>query len=286
MIHQDRLQRDRATRSQQAVECGEVRRPVLLAHGLDHLHADDRVELTLHRPVVLQPQLDPIAETGVGHPLRREVELLAGQGHAGDQCTPARGRDRECAPTGADLEQPGALGHSGQVEDPVDLATLGRLQTLSAVRRLSVEHRAAVAHRRVEESGEELVAQVVVRTDVGACAGERVAQPAGNALVHETAQPGQRAGQQRGEPGGERRQQLTEIGALGNGPVAGRVGLTQTDLRVAPEPVEERDGPDDPQGRIVRAAATPDGAVRVERPYRHARQDPVHQGPGEPGPGT
>ena len=93
--------------------------------------------------------------------------------------------------------------------------------------------------------------------DVG-CASRRGCSRglAGTRLSTRTRQPLQRRRDQGGQPRGEGRQQVGQVGAGPGPPVPGHVGLTESDLRVPAEPGEERGGADDLElGRRRRAAA-------------------------------
>ena len=108
MRHRDRLEADLASRREQPVESGEVRRPVRLPDRLDHLDADDRVERTLDLAVVLQAQVHPVGEPGRRDPLgspapAARVEMVT-RGHLRASL---RGPDGERPPAGADLQHAG-----------------------------------------------------------------------------------------------------------------------------------------------------------------------------------
>src|SRR3954463_3359127 len=82
----DRLQPDPAARCEQLVERREVGRPVGLPDGLDHLARHDRVVLPRRVAVVLEPDVDEVADAGVVGPLPRQGPLLGRQrqrGHPG-----------------------------------------------------------------------------------------------------------------------------------------------------------------------------------------------------------
>ncbi len=84
----DALQHDGAARLEQAAEPVEIDRPPGLAHGLQHLDRDDAVELPLTQPVVLQPELGAIRQTGRFQPRRRVGVLRGRQCQAGGMDAP------------------------------------------------------------------------------------------------------------------------------------------------------------------------------------------------------
>lgn len=226
VVHEDGLDDGGSVGRQQPVDGLEVGRPELLAHRLDHLDAHDSVELPRHLSVVLELHVDPVGQPQRGDPFLREGLLLPGQRDRRDKGAAGRRADRQLAPTGADFEQPGACGDTGRVEGGIDLATLGRGQILLAPRsRRLVEQCAAVGHRLVEEAREQVVAEVVVRRDVGARPFRGVAVVMRDGPLHDPAKGEDRPGQQPFDPGGKRREQVTQIGPVSRLPVAGHVGL-------------------------------------------------------------
>ena len=82
----------------------------------------------------------------------------------------ARRVDRHPAPAGADLQQVVVGAEVEALADPVELRQLRLLEARVRAREVG----ARVHHRRIEEGGEEVVAEVVVGADVGAGAGAGV----------------------------------------------------------------------------------------------------------------
>ncbi len=76
MRHEDRLDPDPPAGREDPVQGLEVRRPVLPADGLDHLHGDDGVVGPGDLAVVAEVDLDPVGEPRVGDPLAGELLLL------------------------------------------------------------------------------------------------------------------------------------------------------------------------------------------------------------------
>ena len=255
VVHGDGLDGDPAAGSEEPVKGREVGGPVGLPDGLDHLDADDGVVLAVDLAVVLHPHLDEPGQAGGFHPLTGQPHLLAGQGDRRDAGTSLRCADGKRAPSGADLQQPGAAAYAGEVENPVDLAQLCLLEPGCGLHGLAlVEPRRGVGHRRVQEGGEQVVAQVVVSGDVAARTIKGVLLVMGDAPVDEDTQPLQGRRNQRGQPRGEGCQQVGQVGAGPGPPVPGHVGLTEPDLGIAAQPGEERRGANDLQfGRSRRA---------------------------------
>src|SRR5665213_2872182 len=102
MLDGDRLQRDPAAGCENAVDRGEVSRPVLLADRLDHFDAHDGVVGPGDLAVVAQLDVDEIAYAGqLGAPDRPPL-LLARQRHSGDAGASTGSTDRELTPAGTD----------------------------------------------------------------------------------------------------------------------------------------------------------------------------------------
>ena len=265
MVHGDCLDGGPAAGSEEPVKGREVGGPVGLPDGLDHLDADDGVVLAFDLAVVLHPHLGEPGEAGGFHPLTGQPHLLVGEGDRGDAGTALRGADGKRSPPRSDLQHAGAGLDAREVEDAVDLAQLCLLQPGGRRDRFAVvEPGAGVGHRRVQEGGEEVVAEVVVGGDVGSRAVEGVLVVAGDAPVDEDTQPLQGRGNQGGQPRGEGCQQVGQVGAGPGPPVPGHVGLTEPDLRVAAQPGEERRGAND-----LRIRAMP--ATLLRAPGRRGR---------------
>ena len=89
--------------------------------------------------------------------------LILGDGCGGDAAAVVLGRVHgEPAPTGADLQQMVVLGQSQKLAETLELCVLGLLEGHLGV----AEQSTAVRHRRIEEQREEVVAEVIVRSDV------------------------------------------------------------------------------------------------------------------------
>ena len=133
--HRDRLDGDPAAGRQHPVDGAEVGAPELVADGLDHLHGHHGVVRRTgggERAVVHQLDLDAVGEPGRGDPLLGELELLDRQRDRVDARATPGGTDGELAPAGADLQDPGAGGDAGLVEEAFDLAAL-RVREVGAV---------------------------------------------------------------------------------------------------------------------------------------------------------
>ena len=234
----------------------EVLRPELVADGLDHLDGDDGV---VRRPlldgaVVPQLDLDPVRHPRSGDARPGELELLGREGDAADDRAAMGGPDRELAPAGADLEEPGAGADARAVEEPFDLADLGLRQRLGRglasgrdrhqmpvmLADRGVEQRGRVAERLVEEGREQVVGEVVVVGDVVAAVGGRAALRPRRPRHHEGAGLLQRRRDEGRQVGGQHRQEAGEVVGV---PGLGHVGLAEADQAVAAQPGEELVGP-------------------------------------------
>ena len=171
-----------------AQQRGEEVRPVLAADGLEHLDRDDGVERRVGDvAVVLQPQIDVVADMrGVNAPLR-PGQLFGRQRHAGRPARriPRRGLGQR-TPAAADLEQALARLHAALVERTQHLGALRVGQRPAAV---ALEPGAGVVHRLVEPQPVERVAQVVVGVDVVPAAAARVAVEQVPGAVQQRAPP-------------------------------------------------------------------------------------------------
>ena len=107
ILNRDRLQQHRALRLQQRrCICARYVSRILMADGLDHLDRDQLVVLAGEIAIVVEPQLDAIAQARGGDALAGELVLFPGDRRRRDAAAiVARGVDRESAPAGADLEQ-------------------------------------------------------------------------------------------------------------------------------------------------------------------------------------
>ena len=182
------------------------------------------------------------------------------------------GPDRQLAPAGADLEQPGSWSHSRLVEQPVDLAPLRLAEDPVGRDRGTVsgglEQGRGVRHGLVEEQGEELVGQVIVVADVAAravpCLFVRGRVPADRQPAHLL----QRWRHEVADVHGEDGQQAGQVRAV---PVAGQVGLAEPDEPAGAKPGEEG-------GRVVHHHDR-----RAERPGTEATAAGQPDPDGKPG---
>ena len=277
--HRDRLDGDLAAGGEQRVDRGEVRGPVLLADGLDHLDADDRVVLAGGLAVVDQLQVDQVpTRAGLREPLPGQRGLLGGDRDGGDRAPRWAARIGECAPAAADLEHPGAPATSAWSRMPSILRSCAASRSSSAL----LEPGRGVGHRGVEElartgrwtgrSAPDVLARAVEELRVrGAAACRRT--PAASAAGRDD----------RGEALGERGQQVGEVGVLAGRPVAGHVGLAEADLGVGAEAGEEGLGADDLHLGRVRSAGAPGLAVGERQAHGGAAGGRLEDRRGDPG---
>ncbi len=133
------------------------------------------------------------------------------------------GADGQFAPAGADLQQPGAGARTGQVQQLIDLRPLRPGQPLPAGGQ-SVEDGRGIGECVVQEEGEEVVGQVVVVVDVGACPVVGVALADRLPQCPETAQTLQCGGDEGGDVVGEDLQHAHQVLGL---PLPRHVGLAE-----------------------------------------------------------
>ncbi len=134
-------------------------------------HADRRdgvVALDRRRgpdvPVVLEPDLDPVGQAGLGHPLAGQRVLLFGDGDPdGGYLVVGSGVHDHATPAAADVEQAHPRLQAELAADEVVLGGLGHLEGVGRVG----EHGARVGHGFAEQQAVELVADVVVMGDGG-----------------------------------------------------------------------------------------------------------------------
>src|SRR4051794_36826924 len=164
---------DAATAGDQRAQLRRVLVDPLLADVLDHADARDRIEpLTTDLAVVLDPDVDLVANAGSVRTLPRDLRLRLRQRDAGDvDVVLLRGMHDPAAPATADVEH--ALAWL-QVELRADQVELCLLRLFEG-RRTPGEDRAAVGKRLAEEQLEELRRQVVVMAHRALVARHRVA---------------------------------------------------------------------------------------------------------------
>ena len=153
-----------------------------------------------------------------------------------------RGPDRQLAPAGADLEQPGAGSDPGRVEQPVDLAPLGlREQVGAATGSAAGPRRTAPTSRSWSRRGTARTGRWTGRSGGRCCA----ARPATCSAVV-TAAGGARPAAQPLQPAPARASSTCaaktaqQPGQVGGVPVAGHVRLAEPDEAGGAEPAEER----------------------------------------------
>ena len=187
--------------------------------------------------------------------------LLLGQRHRSDLCAPRGRAEAQLAPTGADLEYPGAGAHPCDLQKAVDLAAL-RAGEVAEGGRHRLEQCAGVGHRLVEELGEQFVGQVVVLGDVAAGLIRAVVLGAGLTGQRDRTHPLQRPGHQIGHRRRERGQDPGEV--IGH-PLAGHVGLAEADQPMSPDPTGQPVGVAQHEGRQGRVGGADHRAVRIHQ---------------------
>ncbi len=247
----DRVVEEAPGGPEQAAERLEVPRRAERPDVLEHPDRRDRVELlTAQVPVVLQPDLDPVAEPRLLDPLPGTVHLLPAEGHP-DHLGPVVLRRMDChrSPPAADVEEtcprPPVEG-----ELAADQLVLGRLGLLQG-RRLGDEPRARVGHRLAEDQPVEVVAHVVVVADRSGVPGRGVESPGGAALL---GWRGEGAAEGAELPG--RSQRLRQRPPADRAQIAGR--------RVTQRPQQREDVPFDGHLAAHEGARDPELAGRPE----------------------
>ncbi len=281
---------------------------------LGHADAGDRVEgAVLDLPVVLEPDLHLVRQTGLGDPLPGQRDLLGRDGHPDRRDAVVPGRvQQQRTPTAAHVQQPHPGPQAQLAADQVELGRLGVLQALGA--RLPV--RARVDHRGPEHQAVEVVAHVVVVADRRPVTAPGVQPALGRAgllgrwgrLRADRTGP-QRRGEQPAPAGPHRvpqaRSQVLEVRAFGEAghgrqdvvqvrvgrevQVAGDVRPSEAELAGVPEQAAQRTAVAEHQdGRVRRArrAAVPGLYPQRERDPQQffqrsdqLRCDPRHRAP-------
>jgi hypothetical protein len=101
----DDLQARASARLEALAQFGEIGRPVFFTHSLEHLDGDDRIILPGLVTVILEPQVDLVAEAGVLDPVAGEGQLFVGNRQPGDPASDlARREFGKTAPAAADLQ--------------------------------------------------------------------------------------------------------------------------------------------------------------------------------------
>ena len=162
-LDDDRLQRHQPLRVEQSRADFEE---VVVVTPVDRLEHLDRGKLRVSPgevSVVVWPHSDEMRESRAGHPLASDLELCVGDRRCRHAAAVAGGGvDGEAAPAAADLEQ---LVFGRELEQPADSVELGALRVDQRLL-WSSEQPTRVGHRRVEHQSEEVVGDVVVRSDV------------------------------------------------------------------------------------------------------------------------
>ena len=187
------------------------------------------------------------------------------------------GAHAQFAPTGSDFEHPAARADVRGVEQPVDLAPLAGGQVVVGRRQL-VEQCARVRHRLVEELGEQLVGQVVVLGDVAPGLRTAVVLRSRRAHHGERAKPLQRRRNQIAQSFGELGEHARQVVGV---PVAGHVGLAETDQPVAADPADEGLRPVNRHGGQSRICGADDDAIGIDEPHRQPCRRPPQQPVGD-----
>ena len=271
--HRDGLDRHPSTGGHQPVEGLEVRRPEVVADGLDHLHRDHRVVAAVDVAVVEQIDLDAIREACGRDPLSGQLLLLGRQRDRSDRGAARRRTDAQLTPAGADLQHAAAGADLRGVEQAVDLAPLGVGQLRSGGRQ-GVEEGAGVGQRLVEELPEQLIGQIVVLGDVLTSLFAVVELRTRLADNGDRPEPLKRPGNEvvhRPRELGEHTRQV--VGA----PLARHVGLAETDEAVAADPSRQRVGAMNHHRRQCRVCGADDRAVGIDHAQRQARRGIAEQ---------
>src|SRR5581483_5414095 len=168
----DGLDAGKSARQQPVTQLRKILRPELLADRLDHLDRGDAVVALALVAIILQPDLDLVAEAGLLDTLLREVPLLPADGETDDLRA-----EGPCdifgkpAPAAADLEQTLARLQIDRLGEPAIFVVLCRGEIGRAV----LEQRGRIGHARIEPCRVERVADVVMGKDVAARLAARVA---------------------------------------------------------------------------------------------------------------
>ena len=234
---------------------------------LGHADRRDGVEaLAPQLAVVLQADLDPVADAGLGRPLAGEVRLGAADRDADDRhVVVLRGVDGHRAPSAADVEQ-ASTGPLGKAELATDQLVLGGLRR-GEVGVVVLEPGARVRHRRPEHDPIEVVADVVVVPDGGSVAAQRVPAAAQVSLLGRPPQGAPQDAQPAGGGQAGRQRRPAEAHALASHPAHRRQRLEQVAVGVQ---VAGDVGPGQPE--LVRAPQDPPQGVLGAHAQRAGRR--------------
>ncbi|MGB0093407.1 MAG: hypothetical protein WBP81_12880, partial [Solirubrobacteraceae bacterium] len=157
------MQQHRGVGSQQLGALGEEGAEVPPSDRLDHLDRHELVVPAVQLAVVLHQHRDPVAQSGAADLLDGVIVLFARDRGRGHVAAAGRGGvQRERTPARSDFEHAIPRTEVELLTDTLELRDLRLLERHP----LPLEERTRVAHRRIEQSREQLVAEVVVCGDV------------------------------------------------------------------------------------------------------------------------
>src|SRR5215472_9639740 len=145
------------------------------AYSLEHLNADDFVELPLEAAVVFQQQLDTTGcQIRLRNPFGGVLILRRANGCRGDARPEIpRGIDGEGAPAAADFQDAVAGFDSQLAADEIELLLLSGVERIFA----AAEICAGIEHLRIEEKAVKAVSHVVMGSNIAPAALHAVGPP-------------------------------------------------------------------------------------------------------------
>ena len=176
----DHLHAGNAARRQPVAQLAKIRRPIGLAHRLEHFNGGDAVVVAGLVAVILQFQRDFFVQSGLENPFLGKIELRLADRQASDlAANVARRKFGKAAPAAADFKHV-------IVRAKANVSGKGGIFGALAAFQVSVgtqEQRRGIGHARIQPGGVKRIAKIVMGVDVAFRAGFGVAvQPVRNHL--------------------------------------------------------------------------------------------------------
>ena len=240
--------------AQNAIDRGEVRRPKFRTDGLDHLDADDRVVATRDLAIVEQLNIDPVGRRRLAAPGAAPTPAARATSVTVVTCAPRQAARTASSPHPVPISSSWVSAvNAGQVEQPIDLASLRRLERLVRCRppKRSRSSRSS-SHRETGRTG---------RSTSRSAARCSLVPHAGRWLPTAAGEPGTSDGLAVAgsgtRPGIRRANGVSKAGQVVGVPLGGHVAFAEPDQAVVADATEERIGSVNAHDRRAFAAAAP-----------------------------